>query len=73
MRIDPLSLISAQAARAPLHPIAAKPAATVAPTPDTGQFETLSFRKAPDEVTAAPKLNSAAPRERAGSRLDVKI
>jgi hypothetical protein len=67
MRIDPSSLISAQAARAQAGPPPA--ALKTAPGP---QFEAINFRK-PTEESSAPKSADQAALQRPGTLLDIKV
>ena len=67
MRIDPSSLISAQAARAQARPSATAPKADIKP-----DFEPINFRKTAEE-SAGPKTPAEAAFQRPGTRLDIKV
>jgi hypothetical protein len=66
MRIDPSSLIAAQADRAPAHP-----RSTPQKESDAG-FQPLSFRNTPEVSKPAANANPA-PVQRLGANLDIKI
>ncbi len=71
MRIDPYSLISAQAAKAPDRAPAAASARPPEPqAPAKAEFSRLEIPKAPDTPNRAQGFTQP---ERLGARLDIKV